>query len=208
MSYSSTSKTSHFLFLYCLLSSYFHFLPYSTLHYLTCYHLKFILGNWFPLYLLLFIPAVTGQVSKSIIALIHPLSFSFQFCPQFSKSVLLVEQTTHERVIFGLRHCIDTSLVQNDLTSYTISAGVQDLYLASSTALLTTTLIVWLDYYPTDGISNLDDLLKSNHHSLTQTDDNAPVMRAPKIEIVFCAVEHSVTNFIQTITPEILDLFQ
>jgi len=33
-------------------------------------------------------------------------------------------------------------------------------------------------------------------------------MRAPKIEIVFCAVEHSVTNFIQTITPEILDLFQ
>ena len=28
------------------------------------------------------------------------------------------------------------------------------------TALLTTALIVWLDYHPTDGISNLDSLLK------------------------------------------------
>ena len=28
------------------------------------------------------------------------------------------------------------------------------------TALLTTTLIVWLDYHPTDGISNLDSLLE------------------------------------------------
>ena len=28
------------------------------------------------------------------------------------------------------------------------------------TALLTTVLIVWLDYYPMDGISNLDGLLE------------------------------------------------
>jgi len=48
-----------------------------------------------------------------------------------------------------------------DLTSYNyVCWGARSLPSQMPTALLTTALIVWLDYHPTDGISNLDGLLK------------------------------------------------
>ena len=45
--------------------------------------------------------------------------------------MLLVEQVAHKGVVLSLRHHVDVSRVQSecfDLTSYTMSAGVQDLY--------------------------------------------------------------------------------
>ena len=71
------SKILYFSLLYCLLSPHFYFLPYSTLHHLTCYHLKFILGNWFSLHLLLLIPAVIDQVSEPLTALTYLSAPSF-----------------------------------------------------------------------------------------------------------------------------------
>ena len=73
--YSSTFET--FYFLHYLLPPYFYLFPYSTLHHPTHYYFKFILGNWFPLYLHLFIPAVMGQVPELLITSTHSLSSSF-----------------------------------------------------------------------------------------------------------------------------------
>ena len=73
--YSSTPKILYF-FLYCLLFSHLYFFSYSTLHYSTCYHFKFILGNQFPLHLYLLISTVAGQISRLSILPIHS-SFSF-----------------------------------------------------------------------------------------------------------------------------------
>jgi len=48
-----------------------------------------------------------------------------------------------------------------DLTNYNyVCWGARSSPSQMPTALLTTALIVWLDYHPTDGISNLDSLLK------------------------------------------------
>ena len=110
--YSLVSKISYFL--YCFLSSHFYFLLHFTLHYPTHYYLKFILGNWFPLYLLFLIPVIIDQMPKPLTILTYPLSFFFQFYSQFSKGILLVKQVTHKRIISGLRHCIDTSMVQSE----------------------------------------------------------------------------------------------
>ena len=63
-------------FLHCLLSSCFYFFSYSILHYPTYYHLKFILGNWFPLHLLL-ISVVIGQVPKPLTISTYPPSSFF-----------------------------------------------------------------------------------------------------------------------------------
>ena len=103
VSHSSTSKTLYF-FLYYLLFSYFHFFFHPTLHYPTCYHLKFILGNQFPLCLLLLIPAVTGQVSKLPIFPTHSFFPFFYFCLQFSESILLIEHAAHKRFVLFQRH--------------------------------------------------------------------------------------------------------
>jgi len=47
------------------------------------------------------------------------------------------------------------------LASYNyICWGIRSSPSQMPTALLTTALIVWLDYHPTDGISNLDGLLE------------------------------------------------
>ena len=70
--YPPTSKT--FYLLYYFLPSYFHFFFYTALHYPTCYHFKFILGNQFPLYLLFLIPTVVSQMSELPITLIFSLS--------------------------------------------------------------------------------------------------------------------------------------
>ena len=99
--YSPIPEVLYFLLFY-LLSSYF--FSYSVLYYPTCYHLKFILGNQFSLYLLFLIPVVTGQVPKPFTL---PIYFSFSFlylCPQFGKGMLLVEYPTHERVILLQRY--------------------------------------------------------------------------------------------------------
>ena len=93
-------------FLHYLLSSCFYFFSYSILHYPTYYHLKFILGNWFSLYLLLLTPAVVGQMPRPFTISIYPPLFSFQFCSQFSKSMLLVEQAIHKGIVLGLKHHI------------------------------------------------------------------------------------------------------
>ena len=64
----------------------------------------------------------------------------------------------------GLRHHGDVSEGTNlmvDLTSYNyVCWGARSSFSQMPTALLTTALIVWLDYHPTDEISNLDGLLK------------------------------------------------
>ena len=114
MFYSPIFEILYFLFFYYLLSSYFYFLLYSILHHPTCYHLKFILGNWFPLYFLPFIPAVIGQMPEPFTALIHLFSSFFQFCPQFSKSMLLVKQVAYEGIVLSLRYYIDVSIVQSE----------------------------------------------------------------------------------------------
>ena len=113
MSYFLKFEISYFFFLYYLLSSHFYFFFYSTLYYPTCYHFKFILENWFFLHLLLFIPTVMNQMPKLFIILTYSFSSSFQFYPQFSEGVLLVKQTTHEKIVLELRHHVDALLVQN-----------------------------------------------------------------------------------------------
>ena len=78
--------------------------------------------------------------------------------------MLFIEQVAHESFILGLRHRGDVSESTDlivDLTSYNyVCWGARSLPSQMPTALLTTALIVWLDYHPTDGISNLDGLLK------------------------------------------------
>ena len=79
------------------------------------------------------------------------------------------EQVAQQSFILGLRYCGDisegTDLIV-DLTSYDyVCWGTRSSPSQMPTALLTTALIVWLDYYSTDGISNLDGSLRDNCHS-------------------------------------------
>ena len=104
MFYSPKFEISYFFFLYYFLSSHFYFFSYFTLYHPTCYHFKFILGNWFLLHSLLLIPIITGQVPELSTLLIHSSFSSFYLYPQFGKSMLLVEHPTHKRVILIQRH--------------------------------------------------------------------------------------------------------
>ena len=102
---------SHFLipkalysFFFCLLSPYTHSFSYSILYYSTCYYLKFVLGSWFPLHLFLFISAVMGQIPEPFILLTYSFFSFLYFYSQFGEGMLLVEHSTHERVILLQKH--------------------------------------------------------------------------------------------------------
>ena len=62
-----------------------------------------------------------------------------------------------------------------DLTNYNyICWGIRFSSNQTSTSLLTTILILWLDYYLKERISNLDNLLKSNCYFSVCTSHNGP----------------------------------
>ena len=102
------SKFLQYPSLYCLLFPHFHFFFHSTLHHPTYYYLKSILGNQFPLCLLLLIPVVMDQVLKLSIFPTPSSFLSFYLCPQFSESTLLIEYAAHKRVILFQRYYVAT----------------------------------------------------------------------------------------------------
>jgi len=65
--------------------------------------------------------------------------------------------------------------INGDLTSYNyVCWGTRSLPNQTPTTLLTTALILWLDYHLKERIPNIDDLLKSNCHSSACTSYNGP----------------------------------
>jgi len=77
--------------------------------------------------------------------------------------VLLVEHAAHERVVLCLRYCDDISKGTELMISLTIYFyvcwGARSSPSQMPNALLTTALIIWLDYHSTGEIPTLDGLL-------------------------------------------------
>jgi len=92
MPFLSALKT---LNLYHSYSSYY-LLLYSTLHHSTFQHFKLILGYRYPLFYLLLLPAISGQVPEPFAIETQLSSPPFKFFPQLVEGVFFFEQVAHQ----------------------------------------------------------------------------------------------------------------